>query len=113
MDDQQIDCIIRRDDHDYIDLQIKASSKNCKKTVAAFFAGIKMPNPREKYFFIFYCEWIDTYWIFPSIDLVAKARKDKNGTYDISLTGCSKKEGGVYALPKFSEYRDNFELLRT
>ena len=26
VDDQQIDCIIRRGDHDYIDLQIKARS---------------------------------------------------------------------------------------
>ena len=117
VDDQQIDCVIRRGDHDYVDLQIKARSNDCQPTDAGRFAAMEIPNPREKYFFLFYCEQIDTYWIFPStklVELASQNKKGKNvGKYHINLTGCSKRKGGVYALPKFSEYQDNFELLRT
>ena len=66
VDDQQIDCVIRRGDHDYIDLQIKAKSKKCKPGNAGIFAPLKIPNPRDKYFFLLYCERIDTYWTLPS-----------------------------------------------
>ena len=116
VDDQGIDCVIRRGDHDYIDLQIKASSKNCQPKDAGRFASMKIPNPRDKYFFLLYCEHIDTYWVFPSIDLVKKASKSKTGRdkgkYTINLTGF-KKENGVYASERFSEYKNNFELLMT
>ena len=117
VDDQQIDCVIRRGDHDYVDLQIKARSNDCQPTDAGRFAAMEIPNPREKYFFLFYCEQIDTYWIFPStklVELASQNKKGKNvGKYHINLTGCSKRKDGVYALPKFAEYQDNFELLRT
>ena len=115
VDDQGIDCIIRRDDHDYIELQIKAKSKNCRPGNAGTIAPLKIPNPRGNYYFLFYCEYVDTYWIFPSIDLVKKARMTKTGknkgTYSINLT--RQRKGEVYARKEYSEYEDNFELLMT
>ena len=115
VDDQQIDCVIRRDNHDYVDLQIKARSKDCQPKDAGRFAAMEILEPRKKYFFLFYCEQIDTYWIFPSINLVELASQNKQGKnvgkYHINLTGF--KENKVYAFDKFCQYQNNFEILRT
>jgi len=49
VDDQGIDCIIRLDDQGglrYIDLQIKARSKDCDPNNAGRFAAIEIVNPR-------------------------------------------------------------------
>ena len=114
VDDQQIDCVIRRDNHDYVDLQIKARSKDCQPKDAGRFAAMEILEPRKKYFFLFYCEQIDTYWIFPSIKLVELASQNKQGKnvgkYDINLTGFKKNK--VYAFDKFCQYQNNFEILR-
>ena len=115
VDDQGIDCVIRRGDQDYVDLQIKARSKDCDLKNAGRFTAMKIPNPREKYFFLFYSEQAKTSWIFPSIKLVELAFQNKKGknveTYSINLTG--QRNGEAYALPKYSEYEGNFELLMT
>ena len=117
VDDQHIDCVIRRDDHDYVDLQIKARSKDCQPTDADRFAAMDIPNPREKYFFLFCSDQAKTYWIFPSVELVNLASQNKKGKnvgkYHVNLTGCSKKEGGVYPLPKYTKYQNNFDLLKS
>ena len=58
VDDQQIDCIIRKIVNKksvYIDIQIKARSKDCKPYDAARFAAMTI-TPRKNYFFIFYSE---------------------------------------------------------
>ena len=95
VDNQGIDCIIRRGDNDYVDLQIKARSKDCQLKNAGSFNGMKIPKPREKYFFLFYSERAKTYWIFPSTDLVAEANKNKGGKtkgkFSITLTGQKKR----------------------
>lgn len=117
VDDQHIDCVIRRADHDYVDLQIKARSKDGQPREVGKFAAMEIPNPRDKYFFIFYSDHIETYWIFPSIvlvDLASQIKKGKHlGKYTVNLTGCSKKKGGVYPFPKYSEYQNNFDILRS
>ena len=114
VDDQGIDCVIRRGEHDYVDLQIKARSNDCQPTDAGRFT-MKIPKPREKYFFLFYSAQAETYWLFPSIELVAQASKNKKGEsageYSINLTG--RKKGKVYARPQYSQYENNFELLMT
>ena len=115
VDDQQIDCVIRRGDHDYLDVQIKARSRDCKLEDAGRFSAMTIPCPREKYFFLFYSEHIDTYWIFPSQQLVKAASQNRSGKdkgkYSINLTGC---RGGVVRASKgFCQYQNNFDLLRT
>jgi hypothetical protein len=115
VDDQQIDCIIRRGENDYLDVQIKARSKDCVLFDAGRFAAMDIPNPRENYFFIFYSEQANCYWVFPSLHLVELASRNKKGSnvgkYHINLTGHSKKKGLVYPNPKFDDYKNNFELL--
>lgn len=63
VDDQGIDCIIRQDAQGepcYIDIQIKARSKDCNPGNAGRFAAMEITSPRPNYFFIFYSEQVDT-----------------------------------------------------
>ena len=53
VDDQGIDCIIRKNEKCYIDVQIKARSRGAKE--GHLFAGMSI-TPRKNYFFIFYTE---------------------------------------------------------
>ncbi len=115
VDDQQIDCIIRRGTGDYLDIQIKARSKDCIPFDAGRFAAMDIPDPRENYFFIFYSEQANCHWVFPSLKLVKLASQNKQGAnvgkYHINLTGWSKKKDQVYPNPKFDEFKNNFALL--
>ncbi|MGC8618856.1 MAG: hypothetical protein ACP5UZ_09045, partial [Thermoplasmata archaeon] len=82
VDDQGIDCVIRKDMSNgprYIDLQIKALSKKTKKQNAGLFAALEISNPRENYLFVFYSEWLDAKWIIPSLYQVEKASRNKKG----------------------------------
>jgi len=116
VDDQQVDCIIKKTIDGkpvYIDIQIKARSKNCKLYDAARFSALTV-NPRQNYFFIFYSEHLDTYWVIPSLDLVkiaSQCKKGKNkGKYSINLALWSKSRG-IRKNPKFKRYENNFKLL--
>jgi len=114
VDDQQIDCVIRRGTNDYIDIQIKARSGNCKPYDAGRFAAMDIPKPREKYCFIFYSEQAGCYWVFPSLKLVELASQNKQGKnvgkYHINLTGLKNKQ--AYPLSKFDEFKNNLQILR-
>ena len=79
VDDQQIDCVVRHPTipPKYTDIQIKARSKNAKN--AATFAALEIRNPRENFVFVFYSEPCDSYWVMPSLDLVAMANVGKSG----------------------------------
>ena len=62
VDDQQIDCVIRQERNDglrYLDIQIKARSKDAKQ--AATFAALTVRQPRPNFWFIFYSEAAETY----------------------------------------------------
>lgn len=115
VDDKGIDCIIRRGDNDYIEIQIKARSQNCAKRDAGRFAGLKIPEPRKNYFFLFYSAQADTYWIFPSLALVDKkealtseiTKGESAGKYNINLTGV--KKGEVYPLQKYYKYEKKLD----
>jgi len=49
VDDHQIDCIVRRGDNNYIDMQIKNRSKDCIPFDAGRFAAMNIPDPRDKF----------------------------------------------------------------
>lgn len=120
VDDQQIDCIIRIEEDGktrYLDIQIKARSKTAKH--AATFAALHIRKPRKDFWFIFFSELAETYWIMPSEDVVRLSNENKGGE-----TGAGKNKGkmtiklanltkrGWVPRPKFREYQDAFELLR-
>ena len=120
VDDQQIDCVVRREVDEkpvYLDIQIKARSKDCNPRNAGTFAALEVRNPRPNFFFIFYSEQADSYWIMPSLDLVKEANQNKTGQnagcYRIVFTNLSRKTGQVSPRPRFEKYRNNFDLLKS
>lgn len=116
VDDQQIDCIIRQEKDGqlrYLDIQIKARSKDCNPKNAGLFAAVEVRRPRENFYFIFYSEQANTYWIVPSTELIMEARINKSGAnagkYTINF--CNVTKTGVSPRPRFSPYQNAFYLL--
>lgn len=111
VDDQGIDCILRIDDKTYVDIQIKARSSRAKQW--NFFAAMTIA-PKENYYFIFYIEKNDTFWVMPSNDVVKHAVTNKNGKnkgkHSITLPRSETTDKAV----KFSKYKgeSGFDLLK-
>ncbi len=119
VDDRQIDCIIRLEKEKnlkYLDIQIKARSKNTVPGNAGRFAAMEIPNPRKNYYFIFYSEHLDKYWILPSLELVKIASRNKSGKnvgkYHICFTLYRKKQDIIRCNPKYAKFEDAFHLLK-
>lgn len=120
VDDQQIDCVVRQERKKgvrYLDIQIKARSRDA--THAATFAALTVRNPRPDFWFIFYSETIDTYWVVPSMDFVRLANVNKGGPSKAgknigkhTIKFANKNKAGWKARPKFKMYENAFELLR-
>ena len=111
VDDQGIDCIIRIDDKTYIDIQIKARSKTAKQW--NFFAAMNI-EPRNNYYFIFYLETNNTFWVMPSEDVVKYAITNQNGKHTGKHSLTLPKSDTTEKAEKFSIYKgeNGFELLR-
>ena len=62
VDDDGIDCVIRKNDGNFIEIQIKALSNDVKMGDAALFAALEHEK-RENYFFVFYSERLNKTWI--------------------------------------------------
>lgn len=57
VDDQQIDCVVRNEilgEPVYLDIQIKARSKQCNPKNAGTFAALEVRNPRANFFSSFF-----------------------------------------------------------
>ena len=113
MDDQQIDCILRleRDAYPiYVDIQIKARSKDAKNP--GTFAAMEIRKPRPNFYFIFYSEAANQYWIMPSLDVAKLATRNKSGAakgrYRIVFTNTNVK-GEVRPRPKWEKSRNSFK----
>ncbi len=118
VDDQQIDCVVRKEVSGkpvYLDIQIKARSKDCKPSGAGTFAALEVRKPRPNFFYVFYSEQADTYWVLPSTELIQEANQNKNGKhrgkYRIVFTNASRKTGLVKPRPRFEKYENRFDLL--
>jgi hypothetical protein len=115
VDDQGIDCIIRKSSNEYIDVQIKARSKDAKGRNAGFFPTIDIPEPRPNYIFIFYVEALDTYWVIPSTKIVEEGFGNRLksgprvGKYRLRLANYSESKGIIRPRPKYAEYENAFE----
>ena len=119
VDDQQIDCVIRQERNGklrYLDVQIKARSKDAKHV--GTFAAMTVRKPRPNFWFIFFSEAIGTYWVMPSMNVIqlsnvnkgGKSKKGKNkGKLTIKLA--NKNKGGWKPRPKFQQFENAFDLL--
>ncbi len=111
VDDQGIDCVIRINNKRYLDIQIKARSKGAKNW--NFFPQLYF-KPRGNFYFIFYTEKDNNFWIIPSKDIKKLGNKMKSGKNigTISLSLPKTKKGTK--TEKFKKYKnkDGFKLLK-
>ena len=78
VDDHGVDCIIKRADGSFIEIQIKARSNEVTDGDAALFSAIThelTPN----FYFVFYSERLDSMWIMSSEEFLKECVTNKNG----------------------------------
>ena len=122
VDDKGIDAIVRRPDGTYVEIQIKARSKDIAEEQAGLFAGIRCePNPA--YWFIFHSAHIGEggkMWLMTAAEFMEHASHQTQGKhaggYTIHLSGVKRnKETGereAYAKPQFEKFAcTSFERL--
>ena len=78
VDDHGVDCVIKKADGTYIEVQIKARSAEVNDGSAALFAAISH-EPRENYYFIFYSERMNIMWIMSSEEFLRECYTNKAG----------------------------------
>lgn len=117
VDDQQIDCVVRQEKGNqlrYLDIQIKARSEVAKHP--GTFAALTIRNPRPDFWFIFYSESVDTYWVMSATEVLKHANVNKGG-----VTKDGKNKGKLtlnfvnsknhHPRPKFKPWENAFHLL--
>jgi hypothetical protein len=113
VDDQQIDCVVRFDGDPptYIDLQIKARARTAKNP--GTFSALTINKPRVGFFYVFYSELVDTYWVVPSLDFAKGqlGRRNKTGANAgaYSVVFVNRVNGRVR--PSMERYKNRFDLL--
>lgn len=78
VDDHGVDCVIKKKDGTFIEIQIKARSKTVKQGDAGLFAAIYheyTPN----FYFVFYSERLDSMWIMSSEEFLQECVTNKTG----------------------------------
>ena len=78
VDDHGVDCVIKKADGTYIEVQIKARSAEVNDGSAALFAAISH-EPRKNYYFIFYSERMNIMWIMSSEEFLRECYTNKTG----------------------------------
>lgn len=78
VDDDAIDAVIKKHDGTFIEVQIKARSKTVKMGDSALFAAIPH-DMRKDYFFVFYSERLNTFWIMSSEEFIKESVQNKTG----------------------------------
>ena len=78
IDDNGIDAVVRKPDGTFIEVQIKARSKTVAMGDAALFAALTHEQ-RDNYYFIFYSERLDTFWIMSSEEFIKESNQNKKG----------------------------------
>lgn len=78
VDDHGVDCVIKKTDGTFIEIQIKARSNEVADGDAALFAAIThtlTPN----FYFVFYSERLNSMWIMSSEEFLNECVTNKNG----------------------------------
>ena len=78
VDDHGVDCVIKKRDGTFIEIQIKARSKDVAEGDAALFGAIDH-NLTENFYFVFYSERLDMMWIMSSEEFLEECVTNKNG----------------------------------
>ena len=78
VDDHGVDCVIKRGDGTYIEVQIKARSREVAEGDAALFSAISHER-KENFYFVFYSERLDLTWILSSEEFLKECVTNKTG----------------------------------
>ena len=78
VDDHGVDCVIKKEDGTFIEVQIKARSNEVIDGDAALFAGI-MHEDTPNFYFVFYAERLDLMWILSSEEFLQECVTNKSG----------------------------------
>lgn len=78
VDDHGVDCVIKKEDGTFIEIQIKARSKEVAEGDAALFSAITH-ELTTNFYFVFYSERLDLMWIMSSKEFINKCVTNKNG----------------------------------
>jgi hypothetical protein len=111
VDDIAIDAVIRRPDGSFVEVQIKARSKDVVFGDGALFSAIQH-ELRLNYWFVFYSERLSTMWIMTSEEFIKECVQNKSGLNvgkrSIWFNGKRKNKlsGEVeeYVKPRFEKY---------
>ena len=110
VDDHGVDCVIKKEDGTFIEIQIKARSKDVTDGDAALFAAIKH-ELTDNFYFLFFSERLDTMWILSSKEFIDECVTNKTGEnagkHSIWFNGNRKDSNGVkkeYCKKQFEKY---------
>lgn len=115
VDDDAIDAVVKRPDGSFVEVQIKARSKECVFGDAALFAALTH-EIRPHYWFVFYSERMDTIWIMSSNEFIANSHQNKKGKNagkrTIWFNGINTKANSEHVKPQFLKYvAKNFDRI--
>lgn len=110
VDDDGVDAIIRGQNGQKFDLQIKARSDSVAFGSSALFGvGQSHPDERSGFFFVFYSERLDQMWLMSSADFIdhcVTTSSGKNvGHRSLWMNGRSRVRNEEYPNPRFDHWR--------
>lgn len=110
VDDHGVDCVIKKGDGTFIEVQIKARSSEVAEGDVALFSAITH-EMRENFYFIFYSERLNLTWILSSEEFLKECVTNKTGKNagkrSIRFNGNKTDENGIkkeYCKPQFEKY---------
>lgn len=107
VDDDAIDAVIKRPDGSFVEVQIKARSRDVKFGDAALFAALKHEE-RKNYWFVFYSERMDKIWILSSNEFIKESNQNKIGKNigkrSVWFNGKNTKKNEEHVKPQFEKY---------
>ena len=78
VDDHGVDCVIKKEDGTFSEVQIKARSNEVNDGHAALFSVAKH-EPTKNFYFVFYSERLDMMWILSSEEFLKECVTNKTG----------------------------------
>jgi len=107
VDDDAIDAVIKKPNGSFVEVQIKARSKDVLFGDGALFAGIKH-DFRKNYWFVFYSERMSKMWILSSREFLKESVQNKTGKNagkrSIWFNGKNTKTKTEHVKPQFEKY---------
>ena len=107
VDDDAIDAVVKNPDGSFVEVQIKARSKDVIFGDAALFAALTHEY-RPNYWFVFYSERMNKTWILSSKEFINESNQNKKGKNvgkrSIWFNGKNTKEQIEHVKPQFEKY---------